>query len=395
MNRKLPRSPCSVGLAALIVLASCLGAPAQSLPATQADSSSAAFKKTMESRLDEERARIRKIAEPVLERFRKMRGPDLETNIENQTIKTQGAEAAYQNAKLTREVSEIAVKEYEEGIYLVDQARAEGEARLAESDIKRSMDNIVESSALLERIKKISSGSMQDTLAVVQFESIVKVAQLSKRKAELELEQARSKLNLLREYEKPRRLRELKAEAEKVFADQLAKQMTAQLEKDRLARMKKEAEGIKPPAKYQPILALLADAASLDGEIRGKLAKLEPKDDAPQAGSRKEIEELGRSLEAKVNEAGHLFEDLKFSELATDIIFASTRPASGAALFSPENSRSIFQMFQKVSPEDRVKLKTATEEERTRILKKAGFTDAEIQEMQYTRERIQRGETGP
>ena len=36
-----------------------------------------------------------------------------------------------------------------------------------------------------------------------------------------------------------------------------------------------------------------------------------------------------------------------------------------------------------------------TEEERTRIFQKAGFTDADIQEMQYRRERILRGEKGP
>ena len=48
---------------------------------------------------------------------------------------------------------------------------------------------------------------MYDTLAVVQFEARVKSAQLSKRKADLDLEMAKSKLNLLREYTKPKRLK--------------------------------------------------------------------------------------------------------------------------------------------------------------------------------------------
>ena len=51
----------------------------------------------------------------------------------NQKIVTQSAEAAYQNARLTREVAEIAVKEYEEGIYLSDKAEIQGEIKLAES----------------------------------------------------------------------------------------------------------------------------------------------------------------------------------------------------------------------------------------------------------------------
>ena len=49
----------------------------------------------------------------------------------NQKIATQGAEASYQNAKLTREVAEIAVKEYVEGIYIQDKATILGEIKLA------------------------------------------------------------------------------------------------------------------------------------------------------------------------------------------------------------------------------------------------------------------------
>ena len=130
---------------------------------------------------------------------------------------------------------------------------------------------------------------------------------------------------MLRNYDKPKRLKELRSEVEKARSDELAKKQTVQLEKTKLAMLKKLAEGIKPPAKFQPILLLLADSIRLDGQIREKLAKLEPKSDPPGAASHKEIEKLGRTLEAKVNEAVRLFEDLKFSELAGDIDFAAAR----------------------------------------------------------------------
>src|SRR5207247_815264 len=39
----------------------------------------------------------------------------------------QGAEAVFQNAKLTREVAEIGVVEYEQGIYVQDKATIQGE----------------------------------------------------------------------------------------------------------------------------------------------------------------------------------------------------------------------------------------------------------------------------
>ncbi len=350
MNGKQRQFPCPLGLVAAIVLTCCPAVPAQSPRVARGDPSLAIFKKTTESRLDEERARIRKIAEPVLERFRKMRAPDMETDIMSQNIKVQTADAAYQNAKLTREVNEIAVKEYEEGIYLQNLATAEGEVRLAESDIRGSMNEIVASTALFEKIKRISSGSMYDTLAVVQFEARVKTAELSRRKAELQLEMAKSKLNVLRNYEKPKRLSELRADVEKARSDELAKEQTVQLEKTKLAMLKKQAEGIKPPAKFQPILLLLAESIRLDGQIREKLTKLEPEDDRPGAGSHKEIEELGRTLETKMNEAARLFEDLKFSELASDINFAATRPASGTSVLSPRTHAASWRSLAKSLP---------------------------------------------
>ena len=48
----------------------------------------------------------------------------------------------YENAKLTREVAEIAVIEYVEGIFKQDQATVEGEIKLAESDLSRSEDRL-------------------------------------------------------------------------------------------------------------------------------------------------------------------------------------------------------------------------------------------------------------
>src|SRR5262249_54959311 len=131
--------------AGLIVLAYCLAAPGQPPAAQRSEPSVPVYRKTMEQRLDEERTRIRQIAEPVLERIRKLRSPEMEPNIVAQTIKVQSADASYHNAKLSREVSEIAVKEYEEGIYLQDVATAEGQARLAESDVKRSGQDIANS----------------------------------------------------------------------------------------------------------------------------------------------------------------------------------------------------------------------------------------------------------
>src|SRR3954447_13910671 len=66
----------------------------------------------------------------------------LKDQFTNQKIATQGAEASYQNAKLTREVAEIAVTEYVEGIYKQDKATILGEIKLAESELTRASDRV-------------------------------------------------------------------------------------------------------------------------------------------------------------------------------------------------------------------------------------------------------------
>ena len=66
----------------------------------------------------------------------------LSDQLVNQKITTKSAEANHENAKLTREVAEIAVVEYEEGIFKQDFATVEGEIKLAESDLSRSEDRL-------------------------------------------------------------------------------------------------------------------------------------------------------------------------------------------------------------------------------------------------------------
>ena len=90
------------GVGVVAILASSLEVTAQELPAAPAQSIMQAFKKSVDDRLDADRVKIRQVAEPVLERIRKLNayGGDAA----NQRIKTQTAEVEYENAKLMREV---------------------------------------------------------------------------------------------------------------------------------------------------------------------------------------------------------------------------------------------------------------------------------------------------
>ena len=60
----------------------------------------------------------------------------------NQDITAKSAAANYENAKLTREVAELAIVEYEQGIFAQDELTADGELKLAESNLSRATDVI-------------------------------------------------------------------------------------------------------------------------------------------------------------------------------------------------------------------------------------------------------------
>ena len=59
----------------------------------------------------------------------------LRDQLVDQRIVTKTAEAAYINARLDREVAEIAVREYVEGDYVVQLADVEGDIKIAEAEL--------------------------------------------------------------------------------------------------------------------------------------------------------------------------------------------------------------------------------------------------------------------
>ena len=59
-----------------------------------------------------------------------------------QQFATRKAKASYEIARATLELAEIAREEYEEIIFPRDLAIADGEVKLAESDLRRSEDRL-------------------------------------------------------------------------------------------------------------------------------------------------------------------------------------------------------------------------------------------------------------
>jgi multidrug resistance efflux pump len=152
-------------------------------------------------------------------------GSGLKNTLINQEIATSSAEAAYQNARLTREVAEIAVKEYTEGILNQDLKTVEGEISAAKADRQRAKDR-------LEWAKKMmAKGYVSGSLLTSE--------KLALKKAILALEQMDTRMTVLEKYTAPKTIQELKSEVEKVRSDELAKELTWRLESARERELRK------------------------------------------------------------------------------------------------------------------------------------------------------------
>jgi HlyD family secretion protein len=160
----------------------------------------------------------------------------LRDQLVNQKITTKSAEANYENAKLTREVAEIAVVEYVEGIFKQDEQTVDGEIKLAEADLSRSEDRLAWAERMYSKgyVSKAALTSEQQTL----------------KKARFALEQAQSKRKVLLEYTKSKTIKELKSEVEKTRSDELAKKATWELEVGKEKKLERQIAAceIKAPA---------------------------------------------------------------------------------------------------------------------------------------------------
>ncbi len=148
----------------------------------------------------------------------------------SQAIVVETAKANLGNAELTREVAEIAIVEYTEGIFKQDEATALSSVALAESDWRRAQDAVEITKDRLTKLKFASKGAAGDVAAIYLYEDYVLAANAREPKAKFDLEQARTKVKLLREYTKPRVLKELQAEIQRARADELTKKANWELE---------------------------------------------------------------------------------------------------------------------------------------------------------------------
>lgn len=155
----------------------------------------------------------------------------LKDQLTNQQISVQQAEAAYLNSKLTREVAEIAKDEYLLGTYVQDLRQAEGEKALAETEMFRAKDRLEWTNEMFKK------GYISKTNQVAE--------QANLQKATFSKEQAETKIIVLKEYTKRKMLTDLNSAIEKAKSDELAKEATLNLEKEKENKLKLQIDKCK------------------------------------------------------------------------------------------------------------------------------------------------------
>ncbi len=162
----------------------------------------------------------------------------------NQRITTQSAEAAFENAKLTREVAEIAVVEYEEGVYPQDVQTIQGEIKMAEAELKNTEVRLERTRRARQKLNDVLASkdriaNSADIMAELDLNDRIDTINQAMGRSRFSFEQAQSKLKKLNDYTKPKTTKELRVEVEKARSNELAKEQVYQLEKTKEAKLVK------------------------------------------------------------------------------------------------------------------------------------------------------------
>jgi hypothetical protein len=253
----------------------------------------------------------------------------------NQQITTESAKSNYRNAVLTREVAELAVKEYTEGIFKQDEATLMGEVLVAQSDLSRKTDIIAELKDQHAKAQRASTGSARDAAVVSLYTERISDAERHERAARIDVLKAKSKLKMLVEFTKRIQMLQLKAEVEAAREEELKKQAIVALEtakEERLAALagvdedRRKHQGLvarlitrRPTAKNEDrVLAMLDKGILVDQELRTKLSQVAAEGKLA-ARLETQMRDLLKLLESIVNEAEAARSDLDIDRLKARI----------------------------------------------------------------------------
>ncbi len=164
----------------------------------------------------------------------------LRDQLRNQEIAEQRAGAAYLNAKLSREVADIAVAEYVEGIFKQELYTLKSEIAGSEAAIQRAEDRLERTQRASQRMSEVAKNAPKtpaDIAAELAIVDRLEDAELTLQKERKALEIARAKLNVLEKYTREKTTKTLKLEAERKRTEELGKKEAWLLEKSKAEKL--------------------------------------------------------------------------------------------------------------------------------------------------------------
>ncbi len=201
--------------------------------------------------------RLRRVAllelEESVQALRDEEKVQLTDAVAGQQIAIVKADKELQAARVAREKAEYTLKEYVQGIYLQDHATFQGEIALARSDLGRAKDE-------LDGIEKLGAKDRVDPIQLLR-------AQLTQQQAEFDLEQAETKLKVLVEYTKDRKIKTLEKAIEAAKAVEAEKEGLLSAEREKEKKLREQAGQLKARSPEDLVLALLDDAIALEGKV--------------------------------------------------------------------------------------------------------------------------------
>jgi HlyD family secretion protein len=173
----------------------------------------------------------------------------------NQKITTKTAEANYENAKLTREVAEAAVREYVEGTLRQERSALSGVVAVAQSAIQKAEARLERARGARKRLSDILaakgvSASATEVMAALDVEDRIDAAEQTLLTERTAIELANSKQRLLEKYTSGKTINELRGNVERKRLEELAKKATYSLEVSKEKKLEKQILNcdIKAPA---------------------------------------------------------------------------------------------------------------------------------------------------
>jgi RND family efflux transporter MFP subunit len=192
----------------------------------------------------------------------------------NQRITTKSAEANYLNARLAREVAEIALKEYVDGIYPQDLQTVANAIAGSEATIRKIESRLSRTREASHRLKEALASKAKaqaDIVAEVDLQDRIEEAELSLDRERRALEQAQGRRDVLMNFTRAKATKELEGEIQKARSQELVKESTWELEKSKEKNLENQIANSTLKAPIDGIVVYADDPARIRAGVQNAI----------------------------------------------------------------------------------------------------------------------------